>query len=93
MGVPVFDPAADVGFQLLDGVVMAALQQVFGDEGEEPLDLVEPAGICWGEVHLEPRVGVQPGFHGGGLVGAVVVADQVNGQVGGNFGVDLGRTS
>ena len=67
MGVPAFDPAADVCFQLLDGVVMAALQEVLGDEGEEPLDLVEPAGICWGEVHLEPRVGVQPGFHGGVL--------------------------
>ena len=57
MGVPVFDPAADVGFQLLDGVVVAALQEVFGDEREEPFDLVQPAGICWGEMNLEPGVG------------------------------------
>ncbi len=62
MGVPVFDPAADVGFQLLGRVVMAALQKVFGDVGEEPFDLVDPAGIRWCEVHLEPRVGGQPGL-------------------------------
>jgi len=65
VGVPVFDPAADVGFQLVDGVVVAALQQVLGDVGEEPFDLVDPAGIRWGEVHLEPRVGGEPGFHDG----------------------------
>ncbi len=57
MGVPVFDPAADVGFQLLDRVVMAALQKVFGYVGEEPFDLVDPAGIHWCEMYLEPRVG------------------------------------
>ena len=34
---------------------------------------------------------MQPGFHGGGLVGAVVVADEVNVQVGGDFLVDLGE--
>jgi hypothetical protein len=36
VGVPVLDPGPDVCFQLLDGVVVAALQEVFGDEGEEP---------------------------------------------------------
>ena len=30
MGVPVLDPGPDVCFQLLDGVVVAALQEVFG---------------------------------------------------------------
>ena len=54
VGVPDLHPAADVGSQLLDAVVMAALEHVLGDEGEEPLDLVDPAGIRWGEVHLEP---------------------------------------
>ena len=37
---------------------MTALQEVLGDEPEEPFDLVEPAGICWGEVDLEPGVGL-----------------------------------
>ena len=70
---------------------MAALQEVFGDEREEPFDLVQPAGICGGEMNLEPGVGLQPGLDGGTLVGAVVVADQVHGQVGGDLGVDLGQ--
>ena len=64
---------------------MAALQEVFGDEGEQPLHLIEPAGIRWSEVHLEPGVSGQPCFHDGTLVGAVVVADEVNVQVGGDF--------
>ena len=53
MGVPVFDPAADVGFQLLDRVVMAALQKVFGYVGEEPsLDSLNPS-VRWG-LRLNP---------------------------------------
>ena len=45
MSVPVLDPAANVGLQLLDAVVMAAAEQVILDEREKPFDLVEPAGI------------------------------------------------
>ena len=70
---------------------MAASEQVVLDEGEEPLDLVEPAGIGRGEMHLEPGVSGQPCFHCGRLVGSTVVADQMHGQVGGDFRVDLAR--
>ena len=91
MGVPVLDPAADIGFQLLDGVVVAALQQILGSEGEEPFDLVDPAGVGGGEVDLEAWVGGQPVLDSGSLVGAVVVADQVDGQLRWDFGVDLGE--
>jgi len=91
VSVPVLHPAADVCLQLLDAVVMAAFQEVFGDEGEQPLHLVEPAGIRWSEVHLEPGMSGEPRLHDGTLMGAVVVADEVNVQVGGDFLVDLGE--
>ncbi|MEP6560802.1 MAG: hypothetical protein ABJD68_06955, partial [Nakamurella sp.] len=65
--------------------------EVFGDEGEESFDLVQSAGICWGEVDLEPGMGLQSGLEGGAFVGAVVVADQVHGQVGADLGVDFGE--
>ena len=71
--------------------MIAALEQVLGDEGEEPFDLVEPTGIGRGEVHVEPRVYGQPSVDCRGAVGAVVVADQVHVQVCGDFRVDLGE--
>jgi hypothetical protein len=37
--VPGLDPGADVGFEGLHAAVIAALEQVGGDVGEEPLDL------------------------------------------------------
>ncbi len=40
-------------------------------------------------MHLEPRVSGEPSFHGGRLMSAVVVADQVDGQVSGHLLVDL----
>ncbi len=43
-----FDPAADVGLELLDAVVMAASEQVVLDESEKPFDVVEPAGVGGG---------------------------------------------
>ncbi len=42
-------------------------------------------------MHVEPRVVGQPFADRRGLVGAVVVADQMNGQVCRDCGVDLGQ--
>jgi hypothetical protein len=70
---------------------MAASEQVVLYESEKPLDLVEPTGIRWGEMHLEPGVSGQPSLHSGRLVGSIVVADQVHGQAGRDFRVDLGE--
>jgi hypothetical protein len=42
-------------------------------------------------MHVEPGVLVQPGFHVGVLVGAVVVADHVDVQALGHVLVDLGQ--
>ena len=91
MLVPVLDPGPDVGFQRLDGTVVAALQQIGGDVTEKPFDLIDPAGIGRCEMHVESGMLGEPGPHRRGFVGAVIVADQVDIQIGGYFGVDLGQ--
>jgi len=89
--VPGFDPVPDVGFEGLDGAVIGALEQVCGHVGEEPLDLVDPRGVRRGEVHVEARMGREPLGDGQGLVGAVVVADQVHVEIVGHLLIDLGQ--
>jgi len=71
--------------------VVRALQQVGGDVGKESFDLVDPGRVRRGEVHVEPGVRFKPLDDAGGLVGAVVIADQMNLQSIGDFGVDLGE--
>jgi hypothetical protein len=53
---------------------------------EPAFDLVDPGEAGRGEVHVEAVVAGQPCFDRGGLVGAVVVADQVD--VGGHGLID-----
>ena len=40
--IPALDPVADVGFEGVDAAVVAALQEIGGDVGKEPFDLVDP---------------------------------------------------
>ncbi len=44
IGIDGVDIAEDGGFEVLGGSVNAAAQLLFGEEGEEALDLVEPGG-------------------------------------------------
>ena len=57
------------------------MEQVLGDEPEEPLDLVQPRGVGGCEVDMEAGVVVQPGLDDRALMGAVVVADDVDVEV------------
>ena len=52
-----------------------------GELRKEPLDHVEPRTGGRGEVHVEARVLVQPGFVLGMFVGGIVVGDNVNSEV------------
>ena len=56
--IPALDPVADVGFEGVDAAVVAALQEIGGDVGEEPFDLVDPGRVGRGEVHVESGVHV-----------------------------------
>jgi hypothetical protein len=68
-------------------VVDSTADDLVGDLVEESFDEVEPAGAGRGEA----QVAQQPAFHGRGLVGGVVVWDQVDVQIGGDGGVDLSQ--
>ena len=59
-----------------------AADELVGEQAEPAPDLVDPAGSGRGEVDMEPGVTGQPGLDLGSLVGAVVVGDQVNVQLG-----------
>ena len=80
MGVPVGDPGTDVGFERLYGLVSATADLLLGEQAEPALGLVDPGGAGRGEVDVEPGVFCQPGSYCGGLVGAVVVADEMHVQ-------------
>ena len=69
--------------------MVAAAQEVVGDESEEPLDLVDPGRVGRSEVHVEAGVLLEPGVDGRGLVGLIVVADQVDSQPFRDLGIDL----
>ena len=77
--------------QGLDALVDAAADHLVGEEAEPAFDLVDPGGAGRGEVHVEAGMAGQPRLDRGGLVGAVVVADQVDVQVGGHGLVDRGQ--
>ena len=51
--VPCCDPGPDVTFQCLDAAMVAASQQLLGEVGKPPLDLVDPAGVGRRVVDME----------------------------------------
>src|SRR6266542_2113079 len=87
--VPGLDPRPDVSLQGLNALVDAALQRLGGQLAEPPLDQVEPRRAGRDEVQLEAGMGGQPPLDGVGFVGGVVVADQMDIQLGGHLLVEL----
>jgi hypothetical protein len=82
------DEGADVVFQLLDGRVDPAPYLFVGDQGKEPLDLIDPRCPGWREVDVPSRALCQPIADELGLVGGVIVHDEVNLKVGRHIGFD-----
>src|ERR1700687_3192043 len=80
--VPVGQEAGDGLLQARDAVEAAPANGLRGDQAEPALDQVEPRGAGRGEVQMEARVRGQPLFDRGMLVGSVVVADQMQLQLG-----------
>jgi hypothetical protein len=69
----------------LNAAVIGSAQQVVGEVGEPPLDLVDPAGVRRRVVHVEAGMLLEPANDRRALVGAVVVADEVHVEVLGNL--------
>src|SRR5207244_4816166 len=80
--VPVGQEAGDGLLQSRDAVEAAAANGLRGDQAEPALDQVEPRGAGRGEVQMEARVRDQPLCDRWMLVGSVVVADQMQLQLG-----------
>ena len=72
------DEAVDGGLQIDDALENAALETTPGEDGEEALDGVEPAGGGGREVERPAGMSAQPFDHLGVLVGGVIVEDGVN---------------
>src|SRR5260370_1328575 len=86
--VPGLGPRPDVGFQGLHAPVGTPADLLIGEEAKPPLDLVQPGGAGRGEVQMDPGVPGEPPFDSRGLVGAVVVADDGDGEALGHGLVD-----
>ena len=82
------DEAVDSGLKIDDAFEDAAFQPPPGEDGEEALDGVEPAGGGGGEVECPAWVTSQPLDHLGVLVGGVIIHDGVNGFFCGNLALD-----
>ena len=91
--VPGGDPGADVALEAGHARVGAALDLLRRQLGERALDEVEPGRPGRGEVEMEAWVAKQTALDRRGLVGGVVVEDEVDGQVGGHLGVDRSRNA
>jgi len=87
--VPVFQPGADIGVELAHRAVRAPLELSFGEFAEPALHQVQPARAGGGEVQDKAGVGEKPTSDGRGLMGGVVVENEMHVQVGGHFPVDL----
>src|SRR6516225_6990313 len=67
----------------------AAADPVAGDLGKEALDHIEPGSRGRCEVQMEARMGLEPALNGSGLVGGIIIDDQMQVEVGRGPLVDL----
>ena len=86
--VSMLDPVVNRGLEFGDVVEGSSPDALASDFGEEPLDEVEPGTGCRREAQREAFVSRQPTLHGRGLVGGVVVEDQMQIEMCGRLAVD-----
>ena len=86
--VPLVDPLTDIGLQLGDIAVGGPAQLAAGQLGEPALNKIQPGRAGGREVQLEAGMLQQPVLDRRGLVGGVVVQDQVQVQVLRHGGID-----
>ena len=83
------DESADIGFELPDGRMNAALEPLSGELSEPTLDLIDPRRRSWREVDMIMRPAGKPCFDLAGFVGGVVVHDDMDIEPFGNLSIDL----
>ena len=83
------DVILDGLFQFLRGAMNTASQLLFGQQGKQALDLVQPRSAGRGEVDMPVRPLGEPCSDGWGLVGGVIVHDQMDIEIVRHIGIDL----
>jgi len=89
VSVVLIDEGTDISFKLSDGRVYAALDLLSGELGEPALHLIDPRPGGGREVNIPMGSSRQPSLDLRGLVGGVMVHDDMNVEFARNTGVDL----
>lgn len=89
VGVVSVDEGADVAFEGLGRAVDTAADLLIGEHGEEPFDLIDPGCAGRREVSVPARTFGQPVADRLGLVGGIVVHDELDVEIDGHVGLDL----
>ena len=87
--IVVLNEGSDIGLELIDAAMDAALDLLVGEQREPAFDLVEPGGAGRREVEVVARVAGEPGFDGRRFVGGVVVEHQMDVEIGRHGLLDL----
>ena len=64
--------------ELLDRVMIASLDLLLTKLGKPALDVIDPRTVGWGKVQVVARPFGQPATHERGLVGGVVIQDNMD---------------
>jgi len=73
VGIVGVNECSDVGLEVLDTAMDAALDLFVGEQREPAFDLIEPGGAGRREVHVITRMAGEPGCDRRRLVGGVIV--------------------
>src|SRR6516164_8278116 len=83
------DEGGDIGPELIDAAMDAALDLLIGEQREPAFDLVEPGGAGRREVEVIARVAGEPRFDGWRFVGGIIVEHQMDVEIGWHGLLDL----
>jgi hypothetical protein len=89
VSVVVLEVFHDGVLQFGDAPEGAPTDAVSGDLGEETLDHVEPRSRVRCEVQVEARMRLEPALYGRGLVGGIVVHDEMQVAISGGLMIEL----
>ena len=82
MAIVVVEIVHDGLLQFVDALEDAAADAFSGDLGKEALDHVEPRAGRGREVQTEARMPLEPALYRGGLVGSIIIDDQMQVEIG-----------
>ena len=89
LGIVGLNESGDVGLEVLDTAMDAALDLLVGEQREPAFDLIKPGGAGRCEVQVTARVAGEPGLDRRRLVSGVIVEHQMDVEIGRHRLLDL----